>query len=130
MFRKVEAILLAVTMLSSAVAPAAAAEWDLVGQWRASVTCPNFSQINTITIGRADGSKITGTTNVGDVFGKITAGQFDGESFVFTNKYKFRGNSYTESWKGKLSNGGRSMRGSFTSTDPNVGRCTYRGSPS
>jgi hypothetical protein len=106
MFRKIEALVLASALLLGAAAPGAAAEWDLVGQWRTSVTCPNFSQINT-----------------------ITAGQFDGESFVFTNKYKFRGNSYTETWKGKLSNGGRTMRGSFTSTDPNVGRCTYRGSP-
>jgi hypothetical protein len=130
MFKKVEAISLAVALLSSAVAPAAAAEWNLVGQWRASVTCPHFSQTNTITIGRADGSKITGTTNVNDNFGKITAGEFDGERFVFTNKYKFRGNSYTETWRGKLSNGGRTIRGNFTSTDPNVGRCTYRGSPS
>ena len=129
MFSKIEAFILASALLLGAAAPAAADQWDLVGQWSAKVTCPNFSQTNIITIGQAGESKITGTTNVGDVFGKITAGAFDGESFVFTNKYKFRGNSYTESWKGKLSNGGRTMRGSFTSTDPNVGRCTYRGSP-
>lgn len=129
MSRKLNSLVCASVLLLSAAAPAAAAEWDLVGQWRARVTCPHFSQTNSITIGRADGSKITGTTNVGDVFGKITAGEFDGERFVFTNKYKFRGNSYTETWRGKLSNGGRTMRGTFDSTDPNVGRCTYRASP-
>jgi hypothetical protein len=85
MSNRFRALLLVASLLIAT--PGVAAEWEFVGSWRVSVKCPGFEQINNVTVGRADRSKITGTTNVGDVFGKITAGQFDGRLFVFTNKY-------------------------------------------
>lgn len=122
------AALIAMMMVPVQSTATLAADWDMVGAWKLTVKCPKFQQVNNVTVGRADLSKIVGTTNVGDVYGKITAGKFDGEDFIFTNKYKFRGGNFTETWQGKLASGGRSMRGIMDSSDPGVGRCTYRGS--
>lgn len=114
-------------LLSSGLA--AAAEWELEGSWRLNVTCRNFSQVNNVTIGRADESKVLGTTNVDNGFGKIVGGAFDGKNFVFTNKYKYDGRNYTETWRGSLSSGGRSMRGKFESNSA-AGGCSFRGNKS
>jgi hypothetical protein len=104
-----------------------AAEWELKGSWRLNVTCRDFSQVNNVTIGRADRSKVLGTTNVDNGFGKIVDGAFDGKNFVFTNKYSYDGRSYTEIWRGSLSNNGRSMRGKFETNNTEAGGCSYRG---
>lgn len=101
--------------------------WSLVGSWRLNVTCKNFEQVNTVTIGRADGRKVTGTTNVGDAFGKIGAGAFDGVNFEFSNKYRFEGRTYTEIWKGSLSRNGKFMRGAFTTNHAAAGGCRFSG---
>ena len=106
---------------------ATAAEGELAGSWRVDVTCRDFKQVNNVTIGQADMSKVLGTTNVGDGFGKIVAGQFDGKNFVFLNEYSFEGRTYTETWRGSLNNGGRSLRGKFETTHTAAGGCTFRG---
>jgi hypothetical protein len=122
------------TLLTAAIAaivlttaPAAAADWELAGSWRVNVTCRDYTQVNNLTIGRADASRVTGTTNVNDGFGKITGGSFDGRNFTFTNQYSFDGRTYTEAWSGSLSNNGKSLRGKFKTNNTAAGGCSYRG---
>ena len=104
-----------------------AAEWQLEGSWRVNVTCRDFTQVNNVTIGRADRSKVLGTTNVDNGFGKIVQGAFDGENFVFANTYSYNGRNYEEIWRGSLSNNGQSMRGRFETNNTESGGCSYRG---
>lgn len=107
--------------------PATATDWELSGSWRVNVTCRDYTQINNLTIGRADQSRVTGTTNVNDGYGKIEGGAFDGKNFTFTNKYRYDGRTYTEVWTGSLSNGGNSLRGKFKTNNTAAGGCSYRG---
>lgn len=109
----------------------AAATWQLTGVWRLNAKCQNWHDINVLTIGRADASKVLGTTNVGDGYGKIVGGSFDGVNFEFTNQYIYAvdGTRQTEYWRGKLSAGGKTMRGSWRTTNRDaVLPCTFYGS--
>lgn len=128
MYRKslVAAIVaVAATLLNTGLP--SAAEWELKGSWRVNVTCRDFTQVNNVTIGRADRSKVLGTTNVDNGFGKIVQGAFDGKNFVFANTYSYNGRSYEEIWRGSLSNNGQSMRGRFETNNTESGGCSYRG---
>jgi hypothetical protein len=119
--------MLAASLLLCITGPSNAAGWELEGAWRLDVTCRNYTQVNNVTIGRADASTVIGTTNVGDGFGKIVDGAFDGENFAFSNKYTYDGRTYTETWRGRLSNGGRSMSGKFETNTKQAGGCSFRG---
>jgi len=109
------------------VSAAQAADWDFTGNWQMKVSCKGFKQVNTLRISRADMKKVTGTTNVGEGFGKIVSGQFDGEHVVFINEYRWEGRKYSETWKGKLSRNGNYLRGRFDSTNKDSGGCSFSG---
>ncbi|HWA19989.1 MAG TPA: hypothetical protein VG757_13425 [Devosia sp.] len=123
--------LVGLAMASALIASQAAAGaegWELTGVWKLNAKCANWHGINFVTIGEADAHTVLGTTNVDDGYGRIVDGKFDGVNVEFTNKYLWNGRRYTEYWHGKISNGGKVMRGSFTTTNTEeIGPCTFSG---
>lgn len=128
MKKAILATVYALTLSASIFASmAASAPWELTGTWRLAVKCKDFNQTNNVTIGKATATKVMGTTNVDDGFGKIVSGHFDGVSFVFTNRYKWNGHNYSEAWTGKLSRSGNYMSGAFTTNNTDAGGCSFKG---
>jgi hypothetical protein len=118
----------AILLIGAALASSAdASDWTLVGSWRLDVSCKGFAQVNTLVVSEASLTRVLGTTNVNDGYGKIVAGKFDGQNFVLTNKYKWNGRSYTEEWKGSLSRGGKYLRGRFSTDNEQAGGCSFKG---
>ena len=100
--------------------------WSFVGTWKMNVRCGDYKMINTVRISAADASVIDGTTNVGDGYGQIISGKFDGKNVKFSNTYIENGMKYTEVWKGILSRDGNYFKGAFSTN--RGGGCQYSGS--
>ena len=117
---KKTALLLVAAVLAgsfSSVSLAAGATSSFTGTWKLSVACKGFSQINTLRIWTANQSEVRGTTNVGDGYGQIVGGSFDGTNVIFFNQFTWDGKHESEVWKGHLTRGGKYLRGSFKATN-------------
>ena len=105
---------------------AAGSSGSFTGTWKLSVACKGYSQINTLRIWTANQSDVRGTTNVGDGYGQIVGGSFDGANVTFFNQYTWNGKHESEVWKGHLSRDGQYLVGSFKSTSQST-LCAFEG---
>ena len=101
--------------------------WSFVGTWKMEVSCGTNNMINTVKIKKAGADVIIGTTNVGDGFGKIVSGNFDGKNVKFLNKFVYDGFRHSETWKGVLSQDGTYFKGSFRGTLQGDTTCQFAG---
>ena len=100
--------------------------WLFIGTWKLNVRCGDYKMINTVRVSAADATVIEGTTNVGDGYGQIISGKFNGKNVKFVATYLDNQTKYTEVWKDILNRDGNYFKGAFT-TDRG-GDCQFSGS--
>ena len=127
LFLKILAAAAVLAMAGAAPAAAAPAGWSLVGTWTITVKGDQCAATQILRIKSADASKIVGTSNVGDGYGKIVNGSFDGVNVTFTDQFFWDGRNQSELWKFKLTGNGNTIRGSYKNNDGQHATCRFSG---